>query len=186
MKSPLYWSPFIYKSALKLAHGKHFSERYELIAGFVPDSESVLDIGCGIGLLAENVKGRYLGLELNDTFVNHARKKGLEVLKQNVFEFDRFGEFDNCVIMDFLHHVCPKHKQVMERVINSGTKRVIVCEPYSPEHGIVDRLSSVLDNDGFNVPQDWLKKQELLDFFNSFDPKELKEFGDDFIAVYEP
>ncbi len=187
MRSPLYWSGHFYSAGIMLMHGRNLQQRYRYIASMT--GESVLDVGCGTGILADYIskENSYLGIDLNEDFLRHARKKGRNVLKQDALTFDRFSEFDVCVIMDLLHHINPRHEEFLERVLKDVRKRVIICEPFEVprRHPIVKNLVRIMDDDGTNHPEEWMDKKSLREFYEGFEPASVHEMGQAMIAVYE-
>ncbi|OPY25621.1 MAG: hypothetical protein A4E28_03054 [Methanocella sp. PtaU1.Bin125] len=186
LSSPLYWSGWYYGAAIRLMHGQSLKRRYEYIAGLSTDK--VIDVGCGTGKLSDYLSDEdyYFGIDLNERFLRHAKKQGRNVARQDALEYDRFSDFDVCVITDVLHHINPKHEEFLERVLKEVRKRVIVCEPYDvPSDPITKKLSELLDKDGFNKPPEWMDKDTLIEFYNRYDPEEITEFGKAVIAVYE-
>lgn len=187
MRSPLYWSGHVYHAGIKLMHGKALKDRYRYIANFSGDS--VIDVGCGTGMLADYLPkdNEYLGIDLNENFLRLARKHGRNVMRQDALTFDRFDEFDCCVIMDLLHHINPRHEEFLERVMRDIRKRVIICEPFEipSRDPITRKLNQIIDNDGTNKPEEWMKKEELREFYEGYNPRFMKEFGKAVIAVYD-
>lgn len=186
LSSPLYWSGWYYGIGIRLMHGRSLKQRYQYIASLSADR--VIDVGCGTGKLSDYLSENdyYFGIDLNERFLRHAKKYGRNVSRQDALAFDRFSEFDVCVITDVLHHINPRHEEFMERVLREVKKRVIVCEPYDvPADPISKKLSELLDHDGFNKPYEWMDKEKLIEFYNKYDPAEINEVGKAVIAVYE-
>ncbi len=187
MKSPLYWSGSVYHAGIWLMHGQSLDRRYRYIASHVGDS--VVDVGCGTGVLADYIPGekKYLGIDLNERFLKYAQKKGRNVIRQDALTFDRYNEYDACVIMDLLHHINPRHKEFLEKVMRDVRERVIICEPFEvPDRNpITKSLINIIDSDGTNAPEQWMDKETLLEFYNSFGPKNVAEIGQAMIAVYD-
>lgn len=187
MKSPLYWSGSVYHAGIWLMHGQCLDQRYRYIASMLGDS--VVDVGCGTGVLADYLpkEKKYLGIDLNERFLKYAQKKGRNVMRQDALQFDRYSEYDACVIMDLLHHINPRHKEFLEKVLRDVRKSVVICEPFEvPDRNpITKKLVSIIDYDGTNNPEEWMDKETLREFYYSFDPKSVVELGQAMIAVYE-
>lgn len=187
ISSPLYWSGSVYHAGLWLMHGKGIDRRCKYIAGMLDDS--VVDVGCGTGILADYLPpGRkYLGIDLNERFLRYAKKKGRNVMLQDALTFDSYSDYDACVIMDLLHHINPRHKEFVERVLSDVRKRVIICEPFEvPDRNpITKSLVRIIDSDGTNSPEEWMDKESLREFYDSFGPKSVVNMGQAMIAVYE-
>lgn len=65
----------------------------------ISDGKDYLDIGCATGLVAKNLKdlGKNLTcIDLEETMVTEAKKKGLKVFKKNMLELDFEEKFDIC------------------------------------------------------------------------------------------
>jgi SAM-dependent methyltransferase len=187
MKSPLYWSGSFYSAGIMIMHGRCIQQRYRYIASL--SGKSVLDVGCGTGALSDYLSkdDEYLGIDLNESFLKHAKKMGRNVMRQDALTFDRFSEFDVCVIMDLLHHINPRHEEFLERVLKDIKKRVIICEPFEMpgRHPITRSIVRIMDDDGTNKPDDWMDKKTLKEFYNSYDPTSVREMGQAMIAVFD-
>jgi SAM-dependent methyltransferase len=186
--SPLYWSGYGYDAGIKLMHGRSLRLRYRYLSDL--SDESVLDVGCGTGSLVDHLpdKSRYLGIDLNERFIKFAKKKGRNVIKQDALTFDRFSDFDVCVIMDVLHHIKPHHEEFIERVLRDVRKRVVICEPFDDpgRNRIHKNLIKIVDYDGTNwTDEEWMDKGSLLKFYEGFNPVIVDEVGQSIVAVYE-
>lgn len=188
MRSPIYWSGWIYRASMHALHGKDLKLRYSHIRSLILPGESVLDVGCGTGTLQSHLKGNeYLGIDLNTDFVRYAKKKGRNVIHQDALEFSRYKDFDVCVITDFLHHIAPRHKEFMESVLPQVKKRVIVCEPFESQgrHPIAKKLILMVDHDGINDSGEWMGEAELMRFYSGFNPSRIDNVCQSLIAVYD-
>ena len=170
----------------------------------IKKGSSILDIGCGTGMFGDHVhrKCKYKGIDINESFINHAKKKGLNVSLHDIFNFKEYlKKFDVIVICDVLHHIHPKHKLLLEKIKNYANK-IIICEPYDipqkqnkeDELSILERILIILDSDGRNPlhlksnKRWWYTKENLKIFFKeSFKNRKsllLKEINGDIIAIY--
>lgn len=186
MRSPLYWSGHVYKAGIWLTHGRNLKQRYRYMASYGGDS--VLDVGCGTGVLADYLPDNkyYLGIDLNERFLKFAKKRGKNVMLQDALTFDRYSDFEVCYIMDVLHHICPRHEEFVERVLEDVKKRVVICEPFEvPSHPIAKRFVKIIDDDGTNQPEEWMDRETLRGFYDRYSPVEVNEMGNSMIAVYE-
>lgn len=188
IRSPLYWSGYGYNAGIRLLHGRNIRLRYRYLSGL--SDERILDVGCGTAALADHIskKNYYLGIDLNENFIRHARKKGRNVLRQDALTFDRYSEFDVCVIMDLLHHINPHHEDFVERVLRDVRKRVIICEPFDVpgRSRIMKSFFRLVDYDGTNwSDEEWMDKETLREFYDSYGPKRIDEVGQAMVAVYE-
>jgi SAM-dependent methyltransferase len=106
---PLLWEAS--RVTLDLGFGLYRRRRALLTRWGLLDGEpSVLDIGCGIGQYASLTDGRYVGVDLNCPYVDHARRRRGD--ERHVFRCvdaaDLVPEgrrFDLVLMVDFLHHL---------------------------------------------------------------------------------
>ncbi len=108
-------------------------ERVQRASEYVPKCESLLDIGCGDGILShfvnDKVKQIY-GLDNNDLVLKKAKDKGEKVKKIN-FDKDRFpysnNQFDCAVSLDVIEHVYDARKLLLEtyRVLTKNGVAII-------------------------------------------------------------
>ena len=78
--------------------------------GVLAGGPSILDIGCGIGQFAALAEGDYLGIDLNEHYIRHAKRRhgdsGRAFRAMDVR--DLLAEdhtYDVVVMVDFLHHL---------------------------------------------------------------------------------
>jgi SAM-dependent methyltransferase len=209
MKWIIYKSPKLYEFALKIFHKKNLDRRYSYMSKKIKKGSSVLDVGCGTGLLGKYLykKCNYKGVDLNKSFINYACKKGLNASTHNIFNFKSYlKKVDVIVVCDVLHHIYPKHTLFLEKIKKYADK-IIVCEPYEGHENVKNKHEKlnllenlktflvVFDSDGFNSSKIkfgkkwWYTKRNLKKFFKETlkDRKNLalKEIGGDIIAIYD-
>ena len=131
-------------------------------------------------------------------FINK-NKNNLNVKLKNVFDYKDYPENDVIVISDLLHHVVPRHYELVKKA-KKKTKKLIIIEPtvginiigtknkfLKIVNKLIDKILS--DDDGINSFEDrskWFeKKEDVRKFFMKFNPKLIKEFGLDYIVVLE-
>jgi len=179
----MYHSPRLYEFVLRRMHGPSLEKRYELIRQRTK-GKRVLDVGCGTGMLGEYVDN-YAGIDLNSGFLQYARKKGLDVLKLNVFDVKHYPKADVYVVTDLLHHVQPNHHDLVADLVKTK-KGLIICEPFDSSESRFKRiLYSFLDFDLINpmFKEKWYTKQQLTDFYKDVvKADEIIEMGGDLIA----
>lgn len=168
----------------------HLPDRYDLAGEFIGDG-SVLDIGCGTGLLADHLSPRatYKGIDLNNRLLNYAREKGLDVDKMDCKKVGSYPDVDVYFICDLLHHLNPDHRNFITDLIDTYPDRtVIVCEPYAQGSWIYEQIVKILDYDYVNGiwRPDWYKKDELHSFLSQkMKADRIKEIGKDLIGIRE-
>ena len=200
MTSIMYKYPKAYDLFLKIIHRNNLSERYKFISKIIGKNKKVLDLGCGTCLLYGYLDKScsYEGWDLNKNFINENKNK-LNVKLKNVFDYKDYSENDVIVISDLLHHVVPRHDELLKNAMNK-TKKLIIIEPkvginiigtrnkfLKIINKLIDKILS--DDDGINSFEDrskWFeKKEDVYKFFIKFNPKLIREFGLDYIVVLE-
>ena len=108
--------------------------RYEFIAPFVV-GDSVLDLGCGIGYIADMIGGRqYLGVDFSRYAVKYSREvvqnpkarflvRDLQAVSQSDFR-----AYDTVLVLEILEHVADP-KQLAALAMAWAKKRVIATVP---------------------------------------------------------
>ena len=202
-KSLMYRSGWLYNAVTRRLYDqdKKFLTIAKLIGG---GPQKVLDLPCGTGYLMRFLHPliEYEGVDLNQRFLKRIKKKELRkrniklkkivLTHKDVFDFRDYEgkKLDVIVLSDILHHVYPKHKDLIN-IAKANAQKVIICEPYAIKpkdinardklfkfiiyfgkflpmslHKIIDFL--FLDNDGINP---YHKRSKW-----GFDLKSLKEF----------
>jgi SAM-dependent methyltransferase len=147
---PLVWEAS--RAGLDLVFGLYRARRGMLSRwGLLDGDPSVLDIGCGIGQYASVTSGRYLGVDLNEPYVEHARRRRGD--NQHTFRCVDAVElvaederFDLVLMVDFLHHV-PDEAAIRVLVTARELSRghVVALEPVTEQGNRIGRW--FIDND---------------------------------------
>lgn len=208
-KSLFYESPAIYMVGMRLIHGRNLDKRYAYIAEQIGRNAEVLEPGCGPALLARYLKRGciYRGFDINQKFVEYARRVGLSIKTGNAVDPRSYTKFDVVVLCDLLHHIDPAaQEKVLKYSLSSAKRKLIICEPFKVNSfldvlprrvGVLQRavevLFSCLDNDGSGGARlEYIKDEEELrklmeEGFNVVPPRfkrEIIQIGHNLIAVY--
>ncbi len=127
----------IYKAGLKLIPGKKFDEKYHYIVNEIGKADSILEPACGPALIPNYLKNgcKYKGFDINERFIKHAQKKGIDVWVGNALNPETYLESDVVVLCDAIHHIGISHeKQVVEYSLNSAKHKLIICEPFKDNY----------------------------------------------------
>ena len=179
LRSPVYYSPRLYELVIRLMHSR---DRYKKIAQLV-GARKVLELGCGTGGMAEHFNGNYLGIDLNERFVNYGKRKGRNVQIADIHDFNKF-DCEVLLVCDLLHHL-PHHGNFLASLIDSG-KEVIVSEPFKQFPNILDPVFAALDSDGINDlgKVKWFGQDMLVQEFKSKKADEIIEMKNNVVAVF--
>jgi trans-aconitate 2-methyltransferase len=119
----------------------------ELCGKYVPKGCRVLEIGCGVGIIAGHLKktvGRYVGVDISERNVEIAREyvrdagfefKVLDVIEKSG-ELDSCGLFDVVILPDVIEHIPKDRYKVLFEVIERHLDRpgVVLFTFPSPEY----------------------------------------------------
>jgi len=202
-KSLIYRSGWLYNAITRRLYDQ--DKKFLTIAKLIGKGpKRVLDLPCGTGYLMRFLHPliEYEGVDLNHRFLKRIKNKELKkrniklkkiVLKQkDIFDFQDYlrEKFDVIVISDVLHHVYPKHVELINMAKESARK-IIICEPYAvkpKEINARDRVFKIIIYFGKFLPISIIKIIDFLFLDNdginpyhkrdkwSFNFKSLKEF----------
>ena len=176
--SPLYSSPALYQFLMRLLYRKNFNIRYQVIADEIPERSSVVDVCAGDAYLYFNFLRkksiRYTALDNSPFFLSWAQKKGIDYRKVNVFN-DEIPKGDIVLMMGSLFQFFPKEKEVLQKLIQSARRKVIISEPISnlssSPIGIIARIANRLTTP-FEVSDQYtgerFNEERLISLLNSF------------------
>lgn len=197
-KSIIYWHPWIYKIGLWLYHGRFLKQRYTYISRQIGKNKTVLEPGCGPGLLARFLDKtcKYIGFDIDPMFVKYAKKKGLNVYEGDATKAKAYKKADAIVMCDFFHHIGRKDEKKVLKLCKKHAKKIIICEQAALE--ILKNMSwyvwfyNKIDQDKkakVNLALQRTEKQLIRDMRNGFGVIKnkrikLKKIGKDFIITY--
>ncbi|MFW9843574.1 MAG: class I SAM-dependent methyltransferase [Candidatus Thorarchaeota archaeon] len=125
----LYSNEKVYRLFLSLVQGEFVKYRCKILSAMIGKEKNVIDIGCGSCDLADYLHGScsYLGIDLNPTFVQQARRRGLNVIMGNMFDPRNYVASDVIVAVDILHHISQRKDELIP-IARRFTKKLIVAE----------------------------------------------------------
>jgi len=136
-KSHFHYGAFYYR----VIDGKQ-AEARSVILDLIPEGSSVLDIGCGTGILChalcEKKRCRAVGLDLSLRMIEFARRRFAHPLAQYVHgdatDLSNYGDrsFDFAVMMLFIHELDEGRQRKVLAEAFRVAKKVVVCDAASP------------------------------------------------------
>ncbi len=202
-KSIFYRFPLLYIWGIRWIHKSNFIKRYQYISSFVRAGDLVLEPGCGPAILADFLPqgSFYKGFDTNRYFINHAKKRHSGVSLGDVLDPNNYCKAAVVVVCDVLHHINPAdRKKFIRNCYRSADEIFIICDPgkkinHKPNilYPIWKRLTEWSEKDGTNnfKYEYFLTRDQLFDEIdNGFGiipssvKREVKEIGDDIIAVF--
>jgi SAM-dependent methyltransferase len=130
--SLIYRSAAGYELLMRALYGRHYGDRMRAVAEQVPARASVLELCCGPGTLYErHLRDRpYIGLDLNDRFVERLQRRGIDARKLDLSDGAQpLPQADVVIIQASLYHFLPDAAGVIDRMLAAAGDRVIVSEP---------------------------------------------------------
>lgn len=154
-RSLIYKQPFLYRLMMRILYGKEYLERFKTIASFIANRSSVVELCCGFGdFYAYGLKDKqidYLGIDLSPDFVKQGLKNGLNIIEQDVNNFN-FSKSDYYVMISSLYHFYPQPEIIIKKMLLAATGNVIIVEPIknllNSKYKIISRLALLLTNEG--------------------------------------
>jgi SAM-dependent methyltransferase len=119
---------------MRVLYGRHYAARMAAVAAQVPSGSSVLELCCGPGTLYDRHlrahAGSYVGVDVNDGFVDRLRRRGVDARKLDLASgSEPLPSADVAIIQASLYHFLPDAHQIVDRMIDAASDRVIVSEP---------------------------------------------------------
>ncbi len=166
--NPVYFHPRLYELALRLLYRSCYHERLDAVASEIPAGSSVTDLCAGdCALYRYALKGKeveYLACDSNDRFLQWAEKKGIPNRRIDVLS-DEIPPADCVVMMGSLYQFIPNEKEIIEKMIRTARKKVIITEPVrnlsQSRYAIVRRLARELTRIGSKTVEQRFDEQSL-------------------------
>lgn len=163
MKGSIYHYPRVYAFAMRLAYGKEYGERYQMIADQFSGAADVLEVCCGDLRLYDELHHRgllraYLGLELAPAMVRRACERGVSV---QTFDVRTAATMPPADVVIMQASLCQFHQEtdtVLRCMWQAARVRMILAEPVvnmsQSAHGLVRRMALLLSRttDGRDIP----------------------------------
>ncbi len=130
--SLIYRSPRGYELLMRALYGRHYEDRMRVVAEWVPQGASVLELCCGPGTLYfRHLRAHpYIGLDVNPGFVERLRRKGVDARVVDLAGGDEpLPDADVALIQASLYHFLPDADAIVDRMLVAAHDRVIVSEP---------------------------------------------------------
>jgi hypothetical protein len=150
----IYSNLYIYRFAVNLLRGFKYKERFAKVIKLISQEDKIVvelcfgDIYIAKYCRKENKK--WIGFDLNDVFVNFAKKRGYDARLEDIALMKELPETDICVMMGSLYHFNYDLKRLFEK-IRQSSRRFILSEPVinlTDSKGVIGKISSKLTNAG--------------------------------------
>jgi 2-polyprenyl-3-methyl-5-hydroxy-6-metoxy-1,4-benzoquinol methylase len=147
----IFQSPIIYQLNQWLWVGDFLSKIPELKK--VRSEEKILDIACGTSNISKYIAGQYIGIDINQYYLNYAKKHypDNKYIYQDYKTLNFISKyFDQTFVSNFLHHLSNKEVEILLDKINYWTKNEIIIADVVPNNkNFLARLLYKLDQGKF-------------------------------------
>jgi SAM-dependent methyltransferase len=177
-----------------MLYKKNFHERYSIIAGLIPERAEIIDVCCGDCYIyfnyLKNKNVKYLGLDINKTFITVAKKKGVRAEQFDLLN-DELPLSDYIIMMGSMYHFIPHQDSVLQKILNSARKKAIISESVmnlsSSKNILIRKISKILTYAGTKHSNERFNKESLLEFFNKYNVMDIYEIkgGRDVIGIFD-
>lgn len=147
-----------------------YSKRIAVIRNFgITDVMSVIDVACGTGQYSAITKADYLGVDLNEKYINDATKT-YGTAKRKFLCADantaaiKESSYDAAILIDATHHLSDQeNKTLLATLGRVASKYVIICDPVIQKPAnLIGRFLTYVDRGNYIRP-----RQALLDVISS-------------------
>lgn len=152
-----------------------------LIAILLGDSETVLDVGCGSGVLMEaittvNPNIKITGLDINQAAVDECHEKGLEAIHMGLHEYAQTGNKYDCLIFSSVLHEFSAYADDEKKAFTEEP----IIEALEDAKKLLNPGGMIIIRDGVRAGDEWKKRNIRIQFKNPEDAKLIERFKKDF------
>ena len=181
-----YWHPVTYRLLQRILYGKYYRRHYEALRREIGDL-SLLELCCGDCQIIDYLKGNvYQGLDINPRFVNHARRRGLNVSLQDIMVSD-IPEAECILIHNSLYQFYPHHIKLIRKALQSTQKKLIISEPVinlaSSKNRIISFIAKRVTKVGENSSVKRFNREEMEEIFKQFHAEKIEFLGRNLMGV---
>jgi SAM-dependent methyltransferase len=122
------------------------------VSAFLSDIpyETVLDLGCGTGAWSYLARGRYLGIDFSESFIEGCRKRygrhpGKSFITGDLGSVTIDERFDLALMMSVLHHLSDEDAAALLDQLHDRAHRILVMDLFPIPGNPISRLLYGLD-----------------------------------------
>ena len=151
----------------------HAADDLRLVAGAIESGSEVLDLCCGDAAIAPLLLAKgcsYVGLDLNERFVESGRARGLDIRRWDGKTLELPEEADVVCILSSLYQFIPNERVLIEEMIRHARRKAIVSEPVknwtTSESALLRRLGRALTHVNGEVFEQRFDEESLRSAFD--------------------
>ena len=126
----------------------------------ITDNQSVLDVGCGTGEHSTLAKGEYLGIDLDNNYIELATEKfGTANKKFRTLDLNTLRpsdkKYDVGLLIDLTHHISDKElESLLKKLGTVINETIVICDPIKQHPAnLLGRCMTFLDRGHFIRPK---------------------------------
>ena len=182
----VYWHPVTYRLIEKLIYGRTYRYHYEALAHEI-DTMDLLELCCGDCQILDFYRGKsYQGIDINPAFVEHAVRRGLDVICKDIVKYD-IPKAECILIHNSLYQFYPQHEALIARALENTTKKLIISEPVvnlsCSSNRFVAALAKRLTSMGGSVSTKRFSRAEVEEIFQRFGARKIEFLGRNLMGV---
>jgi trans-aconitate methyltransferase len=167
---------------MKFLYRKSYEDRYRAIAEEIQENTSVLDVCCGdCALYTLFLKDRvsYTGVDITESFIESAKKQAIDIIPLDVRE-EKLPQADYVIMQASLYQFMPEHQQIIDNLLESALKKVIISEPIvnlsTSDNKLISFIASRSANPGTGHKADRFVEETFRDFFTNTYSSHIEKF----------
>jgi hypothetical protein len=135
-QSFIYRHLLIYRFIMNILYGGGYKERFNRVIEQMkhsPRGSYILELCFGDTYIAEYCKNngyRWMGIDLNLEFVEHAKKTGHDAFHLDLSTIDALPKAHVCILMGSLYHFHPDVMSILKKM-SDASEVIIISEPVS-------------------------------------------------------
>ena len=150
IKDKIFDFPILFDTVRYIIVGGMKKLHKEILEAVNPkEGASILDLGCGTGNLSAPIGYGYIGIDLNNNFLEKARRKypHKTFIEMDVKELNfKNDSFDKVMMMNLLHHFNDEECTIiLEEAARVSKGKVIIEDAVQPMKGFINKSLVNLD-----------------------------------------
>ena len=181
-----YWHPVTYRFIEKILYGRSYRRHYQALSKEI-GRLGVLELCCGDCQIVDYLKGNaYQGLDVNPRFVDHAKKRGLNVSLQDVI-VSELPKAECIIIHNSLYQFYPHHTKLIQKALESAQKKLIISEPVinlaSSENKVISFIARKVTRVGEDSSSKRFNRGEMEEIFRTLHADKIEFLGKNLMGV---
>ncbi|MCK5055472.1 MAG: class I SAM-dependent methyltransferase [Candidatus Aminicenantes bacterium] len=189
MKSIMFMHPLMYEFGVRFL----YFDGLKILKPIIGEEKEVFEPACGYGRIKRFISStcKYSGIDLNERFVNYARRRNRDIRMGNILDSKNYKESDVIILSDILHHLSREDIRTLFSIaVRFAREKIVIVEPefvtYAAKKNTLSRalgkFMAVMDYDGINEIEKWLSDEEYKSLFydlkesNNIEKFEIKKF----------